>query len=250
MSSRRGARRGSMRGDLNWFVRLGSLGVRLFTMIFDSVRVDGAIDRIPRRGPVIVASNHASNIDPLVIGGWIMPAMGRRLHWLSKREVTDSPILGPLARAGSVHGIERGAADVDAFRTALEILEAGYALLIFPEGTRSRTGALQEAHEGAATLALRAGATIVPVGLVGTADAWPRGSALPRFRRRIVARVGEPFRLADVLDPSLDRRQAKARATKEIMCRIGELLPPAQQGAYADAIAARGQTTDGHGEAG
>jgi 1-acyl-sn-glycerol-3-phosphate acyltransferase len=230
-----------MRGDINWFVGLVSTIVRILTGIFERVTVVGAIDRIPRSGPVVVASNHASNIDPLVIGGWILPAMGRRLHWLSKKEVTDAPILGPLARAGSVHGIDRGAADVDAFRTALAILEAGHALLIFPEGTRSKDGALQRAHDGAATLALRAGATIVPVGLIGTAEAWPRGSTLPRFRRRIVARVGEPFALADVLEEGLDRRRAKEAATEEIMCRIGELLPPGQQGAYREAIARRAE---------
>ena len=228
-----------LRGDLNWYVRSVSLVTHVLFGILEHIEIDGPVERIPRRGPVIVASNHASNLDSVVIGAWIMPAMGRRLHWLGKKELTELPVLGRFIRAGSVHGIDRGAADIEAFRTALRILEAGHALLIFPEGTRSRTGALQQAHDGAATLALRTRATVVPVGIVGATAAWPLTSLLPRPRRRVVGRVGEPFVLSDVIDPGGDRKRTKELATLELMARIAELLPEDQRGVYAEATAKR-----------
>lgn len=228
-----------LRGDLNWYVRSVARVTHVLFGILEHIEIDGPLERIPRSGPLIVASNHTSNLDSVVIGAWIMPAMGRRLHWLGKKELTELPVLGPLIRAGSVHGIDRGAADVEAFRTALRILEAGHALLIFPEGTRSRTGALQQAHDGAAALALRSRATVVPVAIAGATAAWPRTSLLPRPRRRVVGRVGEPFVLADLVDPGADRRQAKELATLELMARIAELLPEDQRGVYAEAAARR-----------
>ncbi|MEO5885311.1 MAG: lysophospholipid acyltransferase family protein, partial [Candidatus Limnocylindrales bacterium] len=101
-----------------------------------------------------------------------------------------------------------------------------------PEGTRSHDGALQEARDGAAVLALRTGAPIVPVGIAGSFNVWPRGQRLPHPGGKVVARVGTPFRLADELPPGTDRKAAKGLATDLIMRRIAGLLPPAQRGRY------------------
>ena len=79
-------------------------------------------------------------------------------------------------------------------------------LFVFPEGTRSRDGALQEGRDGVASLALRTGAPIVPVGIAGSDRVWPRGQKLPHPGGRVTVRVGSPFRLADELPP--ERRQA------------------------------------------
>jgi 1-acyl-sn-glycerol-3-phosphate acyltransferase len=196
------------------------------------VRVEGAIDQIPRTGPVIVAANHSSNLDVPVLGSSLMPKLGRRLQWLGKRELFDWPVVGWIARNGGVHAIDRGAADVEAFRIATRILEEGHALFVFPEGTRSRDGTLGEGRDGVAVLALRTGAPIVPVGVSGSYERWPRGQKLPRPGGRVTVRVGSPFRLADVLPPDLDRRAAKTAATDAIMRRIAELLPERQRGPY------------------
>ena len=128
------------------------------------VRLEGAVDEIPADGPVILAANHASNVDAIVIGAWLTPKLGRRIHWLGKRELFEWPIVGWIAAHGGVHPVDRGTADLEAFRLAQRILDAGHILFVFPEGTRSPDGALQAAKDGVAVLALRTGAPIVPLG--------------------------------------------------------------------------------------
>jgi 1-acyl-sn-glycerol-3-phosphate acyltransferase len=196
------------------------------------VRIEGAVDQIPRTGPVIVAANHSSNLDVPVLGSSLMPKLGRRLQWLGKKEVFDWPIVGWVARNGGVHAIDRSSADIDAFRLATRILEEGHALFVFPEGTRSHDGALGEGRDGVAVLALRTGAPIVPVGVTGAYERWPRGQKLPHPGGRVTARVGSPFRVQELIPSGTDRRAAKAQATEIIMRRIAELLPERQRGRY------------------
>jgi 1-acyl-sn-glycerol-3-phosphate acyltransferase len=203
------------------------------------VRIEGAVDEIPRTGPVIIAANHSSNLDVPVLGSSLMPRMGRRFQWLGKRELFDWPVVGWIARNGGVHAIDRSTADVDAFRLAARILDEGHALFVFPEGTRSHDGALGAGRDGVAVLALRTGAPIVPVGISGSYERWPRGQKLPHPGGRVMVRVGSPFRLADVLPADLDRRAAKGAATELIMRRIAELLPERQRGRYGTSATTR-----------
>jgi 1-acyl-sn-glycerol-3-phosphate acyltransferase len=196
------------------------------------VRVEGAVDQIPRIGPVIIAANHSSNLDVPVLGSSLMPRIGRRFQWLGKRELFDWPVVGWIARNGGVHAIDRGAADVEAFRLAARILDEGHALFVFPEGTRSHDGRLGPGRDGVAVLALRTGAPIVPVGVSGSYERWPRGQKLPHPGGRVTVRVGSPFRLADELSPDLDRRAAKSAATDLIMRKIAALVPEGQRGRY------------------
>ena len=219
-------------------VRMVALGARIVSRGVAQIRLEG-MEHIPRTGPVILAANHISNLDGAITGAFITDALKRRrIHWLGKREIFDWPVLGWVAAHGGIHPVDRGAADVEAFRLATRILEAGHVLLVFPEGTRSPTGELQEAKDGAAMLALRTGAQIVPIGLNNTDAVWKKGSKLPMPfpRRTVTMRVGEPFLPADVIPPDLDRRAAKAFATRTIMGRIAELLDPRHRGVYADAV--------------
>jgi 1-acyl-sn-glycerol-3-phosphate acyltransferase len=217
-------------------IRLISLLARIGLRLFATVRIEG-VERVPRTGAVILAANHISNADAVPIAGFIIPALRRRrIHWMGKREMFEWPILGWIFDQFGVHPVDRGTADVEAYRLATRILDSGYVLIIFPEGTRSPDGALQEAKDGLATLALRSGAVIVPIGINGTDRVWPRGRyplAIPRHR--ITMRVGEPFRVADLVPAGMDRRAAKAAATTAIMGRIAELLEPRHRGVYADA---------------
>jgi 1-acyl-sn-glycerol-3-phosphate acyltransferase len=213
------------------FIRVVAFFARTVVRCLTRVTVEGAFDRIPREGPLIIASNHLSNADGVILGGWLTPRLGRRIHWLGKREMVEWPILGPIARAGSVHPVDRGAADVEAFRLAQRILDEGHVLVVFPEGTRSTTGGLQEAKDGLALLALRSGAPILPVGVSGTDRFWPRHS-VPRPGGRVGLRVGEPFRLSDIVPEGLDRKTAKRLATQAIMARIAAVLPERHRGVY------------------
>lgn len=224
--------------DQTMLIRMVALGSRILARLFADVHVEG-LDRIPRRGAVILAANHISNADPVVAGGWITGALGqRRMHWLGKRELFAWPVVGWIAAHGGVHPVDRGTADVEAFRLATRILEAGCVLLVFPEGTRSSTGELGEARDGLAMLAMRTGAQIVPVAINNTDAVWRKGRKLPSPfpRRTVTLRVGEPFRVTDVIPTGTDRRAAKTLATAAIMARIAALLDPRHRGSHAAAI--------------
>jgi 1-acyl-sn-glycerol-3-phosphate acyltransferase len=214
-----------------------AFGARIVASAMTRIRIEGDIDAIPRTGPVILAANHASNADPVVIGAWLTPQLGRRIHWLGKKELFDWPLLGWIARDGGVHPVDRSSADVDAFRLARRILDEGHVLMVFPEGTRSPDGTLQHAKDGVAMLALRTGAPIVPIAVVDSDLRWPRARKLPRPGGRVIMRIGRPFRLGDELEDAGTRtgrgRAAKAAATARLMGRIAALLPPRQRGAYA-----------------
>lgn len=222
-------------GHLTPLITTVALGARTIARCITRVRVEGAVGEIPREGPVILASNHISNADAVILGAWLTKRLGRRIHWLGKKEMFDWPIVGWMARNGGVHPVDRTAADVDAFRMAERVLNEGHVLTIFPEGTRSPTGELQKPKDGLAMLALRTGAPIVPIGIADTDRIWPKGRLLPRPGGHATMRVGRPFRLADELPEGLDRKRAKALATDLIMRRIAAELPPRHRGPYGDA---------------
>ena len=219
--------------SINPLLSVLTFGGRIFARAMSRIRLEGAVDEIPTEGPLILAANHASNLDAIVLGSWLMPRLGRRIHWLGKKELFAWPIVGWVAANGGVHPVDRGTADVEAFRLAKRILDEGQILFVFPEGTRSPDGALQEAQDGVAALALRSGAPIVPLGIAGSYGVWPRGQKVPHPGGHVTVRVGRPFRLADELPDDLDRRAAKSLATSVIMEHIAALLPASQQGAYA-----------------
>jgi cytidylate kinase len=232
--------------DKSLVVRIVALGCRIGATLMARVRWEG-LDRIPRTGAVILAANHISNADPVIVGAWVTPALhDRRIHWLAKKEMFGWPVVGWLAANGGAHPVDRATADVEAYRLATRILEAGFVLSIFPEGTRSPTGELQAAKDGLATLAMRTGATVVPIGINNADAVWPKGRKipLPLPRRTVTVRVGEPFRAVDLVPPDADRRTAKTMATTAMMGRIAALLEPRHRGVYADAVP-RGETTEG-----
>jgi len=217
-------------------IRFGSLVLRTIARLIIRIRVEGDLSAIPESGPLIIAANHASSADPVLIGAFLNGRLRRPLNWLGKRELVETPVIGWFMRQAGIHPVDRATADVEAFRTAMAILDSGNILTVFPEGTRSRDGALQPVREGVAVLALRSGAPILPVGVADTDKVWRKGSLLPRPGKSVTVRYGRPFVLADELPSSVlsDRRQAKEAATRLIMSRIAELLPPRQRGVYGD----------------
>jgi CMP/dCMP kinase len=224
--------------DKSLLVRMVALASRIGSRLVTRVRIEG-LERVPRTGAVILAANHISNADPVLIGAFFTLALRRRrIHWLGKRELFAWPIFGWISAHGGVHPVDRSTADVEAYRLATRILEAGYVLMIFPEGTRSPTGTLQEAKDGLATLAMRTGAAILPIGINNTDAIWPKGHKwpIPIPRRTVTVRVGEPFFAADLVPDGTERRAAKTMATTAIMGRIAALLDERHRGVYADAI--------------
>jgi 1-acyl-sn-glycerol-3-phosphate acyltransferase len=221
-------------GHLTPLIRSVALGARAIASAITRVHVEGAIDDIPKDGPVILAANHVSNADAVILGAWLTERLGRRIHWLGKKEMFDWPVVGYIARNGGIIPVDRGAADVEAFRVARRVLDAGSVLMVFPEGTRSPTGELQPPKDGLSMLALRTNATIVPIGISNTDRVWPKGRFIPTPGKHATMRIGEPFRVGDLLPPDLDRKAAKGLATTLIMRRIAALLDPRHRGSYGE----------------
>ena len=140
-------------------------------------------ENIPSDGPVIICGNHIANYDPPLIGG----SLRRSAYYLAKEELFHPWPLGPYFRSIHAIPVARGRADRESLEQALRVLRRGEALVIFPEGTRSRNGKLGELHKGVVFLARRSGVPIVPVGVQG-----PYG-----WRRRVVIRFGPAFRLPE-----------------------------------------------------
>lgn len=175
------------------------------------LRAVGA-DRVPDRGPTILAPTHRSNWDTLVVG----MALRRRMRIMAKAELYRVPGLAQLMRACGVFKVERGRGDRAALEAAQLLLGAGEMLLIYPEGTRNRHGRAR-AHTGTARLALATGATIVPALVLGTDRVRLLPPRLPRFE----VAYGRPLRLDDLA--GLDVREAARRATERWNVAVEEL---------------------------
>ncbi len=181
-----------------------------------SPRVLGAW-RLPATGPVILAGNHAHFIDgPMLIG-----TSPRPLHFLVKQEAFVGP-LDPFLRGIGQLPVDRSSTDRGAVTAALGVLERGGVLGIFPEGTRSGGGDFAQLRAGLAYFALRSGAPVVPVAVLGSARPGRLIKALPPLRGRIDVVFGDPF---DAGDGSGRRtRTALDAATSRIQKRLTEHL--------------------------
>jgi 1-acyl-sn-glycerol-3-phosphate acyltransferase len=210
----------------SWFFWPGTAFFGFLARVLWGARVEGD-ERIPRTGPFILVSNHCSNLDPEILG-WAIGYRTRRLiHFMAKVEMRRWPVIGWLATQSGVYFVRRGEGDRAAQRFSLEALAAGRPIALFPEGTRSRDGHLKAFKSGATFLAMRSGAPLLPVGIVGTHRLFPGTSKVPH-PSRIVIRVGEPFTLPHVPGGRIDR-EALAAGNELIRATIAELLPEAQR---------------------
>ncbi len=187
------------------------LGQALFRVLY-AVQVRGAA-RVPRRGAVILVSNHLGLLDgPLLFG--IAP---RDANIIVKQELFHGFVGSVLRSVGQIP-IDRTTGDRNALLTAMSVLDADRVLGVFPEGTRGR-GDAAHIHQGATWLALRSGAPVVPVALLGTRKGDARGS-LPGLRSRCVVAFGEPFTLKG--QPGLPGRDQRRIATEEMRVHLAE----------------------------
>lgn len=212
------------------FIRFSSWLSRTIFRLSTRVTIEG-LENAPRSGRLIIAANHLSNADPPLLAGWLTPALGRPVHWMSKAELLAVPFVGWYLRHNATFGIRRGAADTEAFRLARRVLDEDRVLGTFPEGTRSSTGGLQEAKDGVTLLALRTGAPILPVGVVGTDRFWPRGRPLWRLGGRVSMRVGKPFALERGVGPD-GAKESLEDVTTRLMLHVAELIPEEHRGVY------------------
>ena len=210
----------------SWFYQPGAFICGLLARIFFRAQVHG-VEHVPRAGAFILVANHCSNLDPPILGWATGHKVGRVIHFMAKMEMRQWPLAGWLAQNSGVIFVRRGEADRAAQKAALDALADGRPIALFPEGTRSRDGHLKEGRGGAAFLAMRSGAPVLPVGIAGTHRIFPGRSRFPNASR-VVIRIGAPLTLPHVPDGRLDR-DALAAGTEQIMAAIEAMLPENQR---------------------
>ena len=172
------------------------------------------LEHVPMEGPLVVASNHGSHLDPPLLGH----ALGRPVAFMAKAELFAIPLLGAVIRACGAYPVRRGASDREAIRTATAKLEEGWATGVFLDGTRQANGRVNNPLPGAALLAARSGAPLLPVAIVNSHRALGSGRIWPRLVP-LQLRVGAP------IPPPASRRRPDLDVTTALLKeRINELL--------------------------
>lgn len=209
--------------------RLARFIVRLILRLVARLELHGYENVAGLEGGALAVSNHLGRLDVALVYYYLDR---RDILVLVAEKYQKSALIRWFAKAFGAVFVDRFNADLNAMRIALNHLKQGKVLVLAPEGTRSRTGALIEARSGASYLAARSGVWVVPIGVYGSEDKAVL-DALRHFRRaRICARIGKPFKLPPLKG---DDREATLRAyTDEMMCRIAALLPERYRGVYAN----------------
>ncbi|HIE10706.1 MAG TPA: 1-acyl-sn-glycerol-3-phosphate acyltransferase [Kiritimatiellae bacterium] len=186
--SGQGSAANSSRASNFWY----GLGRRLFYVLarlFFRLRVSG-VERIPRQGACIVAANHASYLDPPLLGCGVRH---RKFHYIARLTLFRNPVLGFLFRRWGVVALDRErGGDVGALRQALRLLKQGHVLALFPEGTRTPDGTIRDAKPGIGFLVAKAGVPVIPAHIDGTFRCLPKGRKVPRLGRVSVS-FGAPI---------------------------------------------------------
>ena len=165
-----------------WLIR--GLLVPFFLVYFRMQRIGR--EHVPRTGPLLLAANHRSFLDPFVIGTLVR----RPVYYMAKRELFEKRWQAWILNALGAFPVDRGAGDGDAMATARAILERGDCVVVFPEGTRVRPGPLGKPRRGVGRLALETGAPVAPVAVIGTEDVRRGWRIRPR---KVRVRVGRPM---------------------------------------------------------
>jgi len=204
-----------------WFYYVSRVIVRMLLLLLTRWRVRGK-ENIPSQGPLLIVANHLNNADPPLLD----VSLNRKVVFMAKEELFRSRFLSYFIRGFGAFPVHRGRLDKQAFRQADQLLVQGLALVMFPEGKRSKSAQLQPASSGSALIALRSGAPILPVGITGTEKI--KGMTWILRRPQITVNIGRPFYL-----PSVSSKLTKvelAQLTNSIMAEIAELLPLGYRG--------------------
>jgi 1-acyl-sn-glycerol-3-phosphate acyltransferase len=182
-------------------------------------------ERVPETGPVILAANHTSFIDPPLVGA----GLRRDINYLARESLFRFPGVGALLRSWNSVPVDREGGGAAGLKKILDRLLDGGAIILFPEGTRSRNGRLQPARSGIGLTVIKSDAVVVPVRVFGTYEAYGRHMRFPR-PRRVAVKYGEPLRFAALRAEA--RTCSKARLKEiyqqvadEIMAAIAKLEP-------------------------
>jgi 1-acyl-sn-glycerol-3-phosphate acyltransferase len=188
--------------------------------------------RVPRTGPAILAANHASLLDPPLVGA----ALKRDICYLARESLFRNPVFGALLRSWNVVPVDRDGGGAAGLRAIMDRLNEGNAVILFPEGTRTMDGALQPARSGIGLLAIKSSAPVVPIRVFGTFEAYGKEMRVPR-PRPVAIKFGRPMDLdhwrAEAESCSKARLKEIYHSTaEEIMASIARLEPCADREAF------------------
>ena len=190
-------------------------------------------ERVPLQGPVILASNHASFLDPPLVGAGVR----REINYLARENLFRFPILGWILRRWQVVPVDREGGGAKGLKAILDRLLDGGAIILFPEGTRSRDGNLQPARSGIGLTVIKSEAPVVPVRVFGTFNAYNRHMRLPRPCRTVIVKYGRPmfFEALRAEAKSCSKQRLKEiyqQVSDEIMRAIAALEPCEDKSAF------------------
>ena len=177
-----------------------------------------SVENIPEEGGVILAPNHPSDLDSFILG----IAINRQLHTMGKEELFKKRFAGYIFRKLNAFPVKRGEVDREAVRTAIKILKEGNVIDMYPEGTVSLDGSLQEAKQGTAFIALQAEAAVVPVAIIGSFNVMSKGQRFPR-PHKVILKFGKPLYFDEYYGKPYDKETLKI-ITDKIMNEIKALL--------------------------
>ncbi|MDK2799924.1 MAG: 1-acyl-sn-glycerol-3-phosphate acyltransferase [Clostridiales bacterium] len=182
--------------------------IKIIAIILLKIEIKG-IQNIPKEGPCILCFNHISTLDPPVAGVF----MPRQLTFMAKEELFHVPILGPAIKALGAFPVKRGAGDIAAIKNSLNILNKGKALVIFPEGTRSKTGEVKQAKPGIALIATKAQVPVIPIGISGKYKLF----------HKLLINIGTPIFLEEYYGKKLSIEELQ-KISNSIMNEIKQLM--------------------------
>ncbi|HTV76249.1 MAG TPA: lysophospholipid acyltransferase family protein [Candidatus Baltobacteraceae bacterium] len=211
---------------MNFSYRLGWIFFRALFAVYFRWRVFNA-ERVPQMRGVILAANHASFLDPPLVGS----GLHREINYLARESLFRFPIVGAVLRSWNAVPVDIDGGGAAGLKAILERLLAGGGIILFPEGARTFDGKLQPAHAGIGLTVIKSSAPVVPVRVFGTFEAFSRMQKFPR-PKKIAVKYGEPMRFEELRAEAKNCSKARLKeiyqqVADEIMAAIAKLEPKA-----------------------
>lgn len=196
--------------------------------VLGRVKITGK-ENIPYGTPYVAAMNHVSIFDPPFVGAF----WPENMEIIGASDVFEKPGQGQLLRAYGVIPVHRGDYDRSLFAKIVSVIEAGYPLLIAPEGGRSHVTAMRRAKPGIAYIVEKTRVPVLPVGIVGTTEDYFK-RAMRREKPPLEMRIGKPIILPEITVKGKDKHEARQENSDLVMHHLAGLLPEEYRGVYAD----------------
>lgn len=178
-------------------------------------------ENFPREGPFLIASNHASHLDPPFVGSQIP----RQMRFFARKSLWNNRLLAWWLDRVETIPVERDSGDIGAIKRVLQALKENRVVVLFPEGTRSPDGHLQKPKAGVGLMACKTGVPVVPCRVYGSFAAYGKGAIIPRFGTPVTLVFGRPIPASEYDQPSLGKARYET-AAQRIMDRIASLPAP------------------------